>query len=167
LMRSRYWKSSAFMLTYDTSGGWYDHVRPPRVDRWGYGFRVPALLVSAYAKRGHVDHTTLDFTSILAFIERNWSLRPLTGRDRRAKSLMSAFAFDRGPRAAEFLTGKRDAGLPHDPATVPVYVSYGAALVGAVLMIGLAQLREAVLRRRAPRLHGASRRITIGRPGDR
>jgi phospholipase C len=166
LMRSRYWTSSAFLLTYDSSGGWYDHVRPPRVDRWGYGFRVPALLVSAYAKRGHVDHTTLDFTSILAFIERNWRLRPLTARDRRAKSLMGAFAFDRGPRAAEFLTGRRDAGLPSDPATVPVYVSYGAALVAAVLMIGLAQVREAVLRRRAPRLRGASWRVRVGQRGD-
>jgi phospholipase C len=166
LMRSRYWTSSAFLLTYDSSGGWYDHVRPPRVDRWGYGFRVPALLVSAYAKRGHVNHTTLDFTSILAFIERNWRLQPLTARDRRAKSLMGAFAFDRGPRAPEFLTGRRDAGLTPDPATLPVYVSYGAALVAAVLMIGLAHAREAVLRRRAPRLRGTSWRVRIGQRGD-
>jgi phospholipase C len=167
LMRSRYWTSSAFLLTYDTSGGWYDHVRPPRVDRWGYGFRVPALLVSAYARRGHVEHTTLDFTSILGFIERNWRLSPLTGRDRRAGSLMNAFAFDRGPRAAEFLTGRRNPGRPADPATAPVYVSYGAALVGAFLMIGLALLREAVVRRRAPRLRGPSWRVTVGQRGDR
>jgi phospholipase C len=167
LIRSRYWTSSAFLLTYDTSGGWYDHVRPPRVDRWGYGFRVPALLVSAYAKAGHVDHTTLDFTSILAFIERNWGLRPLTSRDRRANSLIGAFAFDRGPRAAEFLTGSRDAGLPPDPAAMPVYVSYGAALLAAVLMIARALLREAILRRRAPRLRGTSWRVTVGHRGDR
>jgi phospholipase C len=167
LMRSRYWTSSAFLLTYDSSGGWYDHVRPPRVDRWGYGFRVPALLVSAYAKRGHVDHTTLDFTSILDFIERNWRLRPLAGRDRRAKSLMGAFAFDRGPRAAEILTGRRGARLPTDPATAPVYVSYGAAFAAAILIIGLAQLREAVVRRRAPRLRGASWRVRVGHREDR
>jgi phospholipase C len=165
LMRSRYWTSSAFLLTYDTSGGWYDHVRPPRVDRWGYGFRVPALLVSAYAKRGHVDHTTLDFTSILAFIERNWRLAPLTGRDRRANSLLGAFAFDRGPRAAEFLTGRR-AGPPADPATVPVYVSYGAALVAALLVFAIALRAEVVMRRRAPRLRGTSWRVTIGRRED-
>jgi phospholipase C len=167
LMRSRYWPSSAFMLTYDSSGGWYDHVRPPRVDRWGYGFRVPALLVSPYAKRGHVDHTTLDFTSILEFIERNWRLRPLTGRDRSANSLMGAFAFDRGPRAAEFLTGKGAAGPSADPATIPVYVSYGAALAAALLVIGLALLHELVVRRRAPRLRGASWRVKVGQPGDR
>jgi phospholipase C len=167
LMRSRYWPSSAFLLTYDTSGGWYDHVRPPRVDRWGYGFRVPALLVSPYAKRGHVDHTTLDFTSILRFIERNWRLRPLTDRDRRARSLMGAFAFDRPPRAAQFLTSGRDAGPAGEPATTPVYVSYGAALFGALLVIGLALLHEAVVRRRAPRLRGASWRVRVGQPGDR
>jgi phospholipase C len=167
LIRSRYWKSSAFLLTYDSSGGWYDHVRPPRVDRWGYGFRVPALLVSAYAKRGHVDHTTLDFTSILGFIERNWGLSPLTGRDRRAKSLMGAFAFDRGPRAPEFLTGRLDAGPAANPATIPVYVSYGAALLAALLMIGRALVREAIVRRRAPRLRGASWRVTVGQRGDR
>jgi phospholipase C len=167
LMRSRYWTSSAFLLTYDSSGGWYDHVRPPRVDRWGYGFRVPALLVSAYARRGHVDHTTLDFTSILKFIERNWGLRPLTDRDRRARSLTRAFAFDRGPRAPEFLTGAGTADAPADPATVPVYVSYGAALVIAMVVIGLALVREAILLRRAPRLRGTSWRIRVGRPEDR
>jgi phospholipase C len=168
LMRSRYWPSSAFLLTYDSSGGWYDHVRPPRVDRWGYGFRVPALLVSPYAKRGDVDHTTLDFTSILQFIERNWGLQPLTGRDRRARGsgLMGAFAFDRGPRPAEFLTGSPDAGPAADPATTPVLVTYGAALGGALLVIGLALLHEVVLRRRAPRLRGASWRVRVGQPGD-
>ena len=56
LMRSPEWSSTAFVLTYDSWGGWYDHVRPPKVDRYGYGFRVPALLVSPYAKRGAIDH---------------------------------------------------------------------------------------------------------------
>ena len=51
LMRSPSWDSSAFMWTYDDWGGWYDHVKPPQVDEYGYGFRVPALLVSPYARR--------------------------------------------------------------------------------------------------------------------
>ena len=70
------------MLTYDSWGGWYDHVPPPVVDRYGYGFRVPALLVSPYAKRGTIDHATLDFTSILRFIEDNWRLAPLASATR-------------------------------------------------------------------------------------
>jgi phospholipase C len=167
LMRSRYWKSSALMLTYDTSGGWYDHVRPPRVDRWGYGFRVPALLVSAWARRGHVDHTTLDFTSILKFIERNWGLEPLTDRDRKAAGLMQAFAFDRPPREPEFVTDRRrGSGLPRT-ATTPVYVTYGVAFGVAVLIILVALVRELVIRRRAPRLRGPSARVRVGRRGDR
>jgi phospholipase C len=167
LMRSQYWKSSALMLTYDTSGGWYDHVRPPSVDRWGYGFRVPALLVSAWAKRGHVDHTTLDFTSILKFIETNWRLEPLADRDRRATGLMHAFAFDQAPRAAEFVTDRRRGSRRPLTATAPVYVTYGLALGLALLVILLALVREVVQRRRAPHLRGPSARVRVGRRGDR
>jgi phospholipase C len=168
LVRSRYWTSSAFMWTYDSSGGWYDHVRPPRVDRWGYGFRVPALLVSAYAKRGYVDHSTLDFTSILHFIETNWGLQPLTARDRDARGLMGAFDFTRRPRAAEFVMGQRRvADVALEPVRAPVYVTYGVAFVVAVLVISLALLHEVVMRRRGPRLRGPSTRILIGRRRDR
>ena len=79
LMQSRYWDSSALMWSYDGSGGWFDDVRPPRVDGQTLGFRVPALLVSAYARKGQVNHTVLDYTSALKFIEQNWRLAPLTG----------------------------------------------------------------------------------------
>ncbi len=73
-MTSNSWKSSAFHVTYDDWGGWYDHVAPPQVDEHGYGFRVPALLISPYARRGYIDKTELDYTSILKFIEENlWS----------------------------------------------------------------------------------------------
>ena len=167
LMRSRYWKSSALTLTYDTSGGWYDHVKPPRVDRWGYGFRVPALLVSAWARRGHVDHTTLDFTSILKFIETNWRLDPLTDRDRKANGLLQAFAFDQPPREPEFVTSLRHgSGQPRN-ATTPVYVTYGAALGVGLLIILLAVARELVIRRHAPHLRGPSARVRVGRREDR
>ncbi len=163
LMRSRYWKSSAFTWTYDLAGGWYDHVSPPQVDGSGYGFRVPALLVSAFSRRGHVDHTTLDFTSILKFIEQNWGLRPLTARDRRANSLLGAFDFRSPPRQPEFLTRQRHALPAANSARTPVYVTYGIALAVAVLAILLAALRErAVRRRRVPRLRGPSNRVTVG-----
>jgi phospholipase C len=102
LMRSAQWKSSAFMWTYDGWGGWYDHVKPPRVDSYGYGFRAPALLVSPYAKQGYVDSTTLDSTSILKFIEQNWGLAPLASRDRKARTFTNAFDFAQTPREPEF-----------------------------------------------------------------
>ncbi len=87
LEMSSYWSTSAFMWTYDNWGGWYDHVKPPK----GWGFRVPALLVSAYARHGHVDHTTMDYTAILKFIEENWHLAALSSRDAQSPGLASAF----------------------------------------------------------------------------
>jgi phospholipase C len=69
IMRSRDWSSTAIFLAWDDWGGFYDHVRPPVVDRNGYGLRVPALVISPYAKRGYVDHQTLSFDAYLKFIE--------------------------------------------------------------------------------------------------
>jgi phospholipase C len=63
------WKSSAIFLAWDDWGGFYDHVKPPVVDAQGYGLRVPALVISPYAKRGFVDHQTLSFDAYLKFIE--------------------------------------------------------------------------------------------------
>ncbi|MDX6684095.1 MAG: hypothetical protein QOF86_223 [Baekduia sp.] len=162
LMRSRYWRSSAFTWTYDGSGGWYDHVKPPRVDRRGYGFRVPAMLVSAYAKRGYVDHTTLDYTSILKFIEQNWGLRALTARDRRANSLLGAFDFSSPPREPAFLTMSRATTPRTKSARTPVYGTYGIALAAALAVVLLAAARETMVRRRPRRLRGPSNRVTVG-----
>jgi phospholipase C len=69
IMRSPDWDSTAIFLAWDDWGGFYDHVVPPRVDRDGYGLRVPALVISPYARRGFVDHQTLSFDAYLKFIE--------------------------------------------------------------------------------------------------
>jgi phospholipase C len=69
VMKSPDWKSTAIFVTWDDWGGFYDHVVPPRVDRNGYGMRVPGLVVSPYAKKGYVDHQTLSFDAYLKFIE--------------------------------------------------------------------------------------------------
>src|SRR5437660_1843639 len=63
------WPSTAIFLAWDDWGGFYDHVRPPRVDRNGYGLRVPGLLISPYARRGFVDHQTLSHDAYVKFIE--------------------------------------------------------------------------------------------------
>jgi phospholipase C len=68
-MRSPDWKSTAIFLTWDDWGGFYDHVSPPRVDGSGYGLRVPALVISPYARAGYIDHQTLSFDAYLKFIE--------------------------------------------------------------------------------------------------
>jgi phospholipase C len=67
--RSRDWNSTAIFLAWDDWGGFYDHVRPPTVDLNGYGFRVPALVISPYARRGYVDHQQLSFDAYAKFIE--------------------------------------------------------------------------------------------------
>ena len=69
IMRSRTWKSTAIFLGWDDWGGFYDHVKPPDVDSQGYGLRVPALVISPYAKRGYVDHQILSQDAYLKFIE--------------------------------------------------------------------------------------------------
>ena len=136
LMDSSSWRSSAFLLAYDDWGGWYDHVKPPQVDNFGYGFRVPAILVSPYARQGFIDSTTLDFTSILRFIEDNWGLAPLTRRDATAKSIAGGFDFAAAPRKASFVSAHR--GPAEEEARVVrsrVYLLYLGALGLPVLIV--------------------------------
>lgn len=90
---SKYWQDSVLFITYDDFGGWYDHVPPPVVDRWGPGGRVPLLVISPWAKKGFVDHTQYDTTSLLKFIETRWNLQPLATRDAAANDLSNAFDF--------------------------------------------------------------------------
>ena len=69
VMRSKDWRSSAIFLTWDDWGGFYDHVKPPRVDSLGYGIRVPGLVISPYARQGFIDHQVLSPDAYLKFIE--------------------------------------------------------------------------------------------------
>jgi len=98
---SKYWGSLAVYVTWDDYGGWYDHVAPPQVDSYGYGFRVPCLVVSPYAKRGYVDSQTNDHTSILKFIETLFGLKTLSTRDASASNMSEAFDFSQKPRTFE------------------------------------------------------------------
>ena len=81
------WDRSVIIVTYDENGGLWDHVAPPKVDRWGPGTRIPAIIISPYAKRGYVDHTLYDTTSILRLIERRYELQSLRERDKEANNL--------------------------------------------------------------------------------
>lgn len=81
------------MEPYDENGGQWDHVAPPKGDRWGPGSRVPTLIISPFAKKGFVDHTEYDTTSILKFIEARFGLKPLGPRDAKANDLTNAFQF--------------------------------------------------------------------------
>jgi len=136
LMRSDAWDSSAFLLLYDDWGGWYDHVTPPQVDENGYGMRVPGLLVSPYARHGYIDHTVLDFTSVLKFIEENWNLKPLATRDAKAKSFMPAFDFSMSPRAPVFIPFERVVKEQRiEPRRIVIYAAYGGAVIFAAFLM--------------------------------
>jgi acid phosphatase len=79
------WQNTVIIITHDENGGWWDHVSPPKGDRWGPGSRIPALVIAPFAKKGYVDHTVYDTNSILRFITRVHDLVPLEGvvaRDR-------------------------------------------------------------------------------------
>jgi acid phosphatase len=87
LEKSPQWAHMMVVVTYDEFGGIWDHVAPPKGDRWGPGSRIPALIVSPYAKRGYIDHTQYDTTSILAFITKRFGLPVLPGLEARAAAL--------------------------------------------------------------------------------
>jgi phospholipase C len=120
LQRTPQWNSTAVIITYDDSDGWYDHVMPPIVsqsndpiydgllgkdglcghapagayqDRCGYGPRLPFLVVSPYAKINYVDHQIIDQTSIIRFIEDNWNLGHIGNQsfDVKAGSILNMF----------------------------------------------------------------------------
>jgi phospholipase C len=92
---SKLWPSTAIIVTYDENGGFWDHASPPAGDRWGPGSRIPAIIISPYAKRGYVDHTSYDTTSILKFITLRFGLEPLPGVRANAGDLTAAFDFGR------------------------------------------------------------------------
>ncbi len=79
LEKSPQWKNMVVIVTYDENGGWWDHVAPPKGDRWGPGLRIPAIIVSPFAKRGYVDHDQYDTGSIQRLINRKYGLKPLPG----------------------------------------------------------------------------------------
>ncbi len=95
---SQYWANTAIIITWDDWGGWYDHVAPKVIDdgvSWGsgyvYGFRVPLIVVSPYAKAAYTSHVTHDFGSILKFIETTYNLPSLGYADAQADDLSDCF----------------------------------------------------------------------------
>jgi phospholipase C len=122
LQRLPQWNSTAIIITYDDSGGWYDHVMPPIIsqsndpkydsllgntglcghapsvsyqDRCGYGARLPMLIISPYSKVNYLDHSIIDQSSILRFIEDNWYLGRIGNQsfDAKAGSITNMFDF--------------------------------------------------------------------------
>lgn len=95
------WNSTAIIITFDTGGGWYDHVPPPTVDSQGLAFRVPTLVISPYAKKNYVSHTVMDHVSILKLVQSNWGLPSLNQRNAASNDMLDMFDFTQAvPHAA-------------------------------------------------------------------
>jgi phospholipase C len=104
VMQSSYWNQCAIIIVWDDSGGFYDHVPPPDVDLYGYGARVPALVISPYSVTGVVNHTQFDLTSPLKLIETVFGLPPLTPRDARSNDMLDCFDFSQTPLPPDIIT---------------------------------------------------------------
>ncbi|OCR21833.1 acid phosphatase [Pseudomonas syringae] len=89
LRNSPQWENMVIVITVDENGGWWDHVAPPQGDRWGPGSRVPAMVVSPFARKGTVDHTVYDTASILRLITRIHGLEKLNGLQERDSAMIA------------------------------------------------------------------------------
>jgi phospholipase C len=122
IMQSQYWSSSAIIITWDDYGGFYDHVAPPQVDAYGEGFRVPALVISPFAKHHYIDPNMYEFGSLLSLAETIFRVPSLTKRDANANNMMDSFDFHQIPQPplvepANFIAGEstspRSNGYPN------------------------------------------------------
>ncbi|MDN5923829.1 MAG: acid phosphatase [Xanthomonadales bacterium] len=89
LRASPQWQHMLVVVTVDENGGWWDHVAPPRADRWGPGTRIPALVISPHAKSGYVDHSVYDTGSIARFLTRRFDLQKLPGLRAREQAMQA------------------------------------------------------------------------------
>jgi phospholipase C len=126
-MESPQWKRGALFIVYDEWGGFFDHVRPPRVpddrntrdpntDFGQMGIRIPAVVVSPWVRRGHVSHSIFGFESILKMIEYRFGLAPLTRRDSYAQNIARSFDWESKPRLER-------PNLPDPPAVASMQCS--------------------------------------------
>jgi phospholipase C len=104
VMESKYWKDTVIIITWDDYGGFYDHVPPPKKDKFGYGPRVPTLIISPYSKPGSVCHSVFDFTSPLKLIEKRFALTCLTERDCESNDMLDCFDFKQKPLETAVIT---------------------------------------------------------------
>ena len=93
LRESSAWDSSAYILTYDESGGFFEHLPPPQLDADGLGIRIPTGVISPFAKKSHLEPTLYEHTSVLKFIETARSTRATERRTEHHRHLRECFEF--------------------------------------------------------------------------
>ncbi len=119
VMQSPYWKDTAIILVWDDYGGFYDHVPPQQTDLYGWGPRVPAIVISPYSRSGVVNHTRFDLTSPLKLIETRFGLSPLTARDRGSHDMLDCFNFSQKPLPPDIITSSTKLDFSGMVTTVP------------------------------------------------
>ncbi len=121
--QSPYWSSTAIIVVWDDWGGLYDNMPPAQHGFGGLGFRVPALIVSPYAKAGYVSQTHYEFGSILKYVEHNWNLGSLGTTDKTSASIIDCFDYSQRPiqfrkidakYSEHYFTSRQPSGLPID-----------------------------------------------------
>jgi len=130
IMQGPDWNTTAIFLTWDDFGGFYDNAPPTNPDYYGFGVRVPMLIISPYSKAGTVVHTQYEFSSVLRFIETRFGLTNLTARDLDAANMEDAFNFTQNPLPALVLSTRT---CPSDGAIVDLgndKVDFGNVVVG-------------------------------------
>jgi phospholipase C len=115
MMQSSSWNTTAIFLAWDDWGGFYDHVMPPNVDQYGFGVRVPALVISPYARQGYIDHHTYSWESWLRTVEERFGITPLTTRDSTAQDMYDSFDFTQQPRPPVILNVAGTGSYPATP----------------------------------------------------
>lgn len=130
IMQGPDWSTTAIFLTWDDFGGFYDNAVPANFDYYGFGVRVPMVIISPYSLAGHVVHTEYEFSSVLKFIETRFGLSNLTLRDLDAADMTDAFNFNQTPLPPLILSTRT---CPSDGAIVDLgnaKVDFGSVVVG-------------------------------------
>jgi len=138
LMKSSYWNNSAIILTQNEPGGWYDHVIPPINNNTKelYGFRVPAIFISPFARESYIDNHTYDISSVIRFIESSLEINSSLTVTKNASNILQAFDFTLSPRKPVYLEEiSRETSLVKSNSTVGINKIYTISLLILVMII--------------------------------
>jgi phospholipase C len=119
VMQSPYWQSAAIIVVWDHYGGFYDRVPPQQTDKYGFGPRVPALVVSPFSRSGVICHQRFDLTSPLKLIETRFGLKPLTHRDAESNDMLDCFDFHQRPLSPDVITTSTELDFSDLKTTTP------------------------------------------------
>ena len=132
LMNGPNWSTTAVFLTWDEAGGFFDHVSPPQVDQFGLGSRVPLIIISPYAKPGHISSTTYEFSSFMKIVEERFNLPSLTQRDANASDMLDSFDFTQTP-LSPLLLNQRSCPVLSPKSTLSFYVPQAVGAPSGVM----------------------------------